>query len=136
MDIYSQLERDEGIRTHPYTDTTGNLTIGVGRNLSVKGLTPEEIEFLLLKDVHEVTIELEARLPWFQALDAARQGVIVNMAFNMGFSGLETFPKFLAAVAQGDWETAASEMLNSEWAKQVGVRANRLAVQMKSGVWV
>ena len=126
MDIYEQLRRDEGVQSHPYTDTTGNLTIGVGRNLNAKGLTGEEISHLLENDVRELTMELGGRLPWYQALDDARQGVVQNMAFNMGIAGLEGFPRMLQAIAQGDWNTAADEMRDSLWAKQVGDRAVRL----------
>jgi lysozyme len=134
--IYSQLRRDEGIRSHPYTDTEGKLTIGVGRNLTDKGLSQREIDFLLGNDVNEMLEGLQSRLPWFAALDPARQGVILNMAFNMGIAGLDGFPRFLQAVAQGNWETAADEMRDSLWAKEVGERAVRLEQQMRTGVWV
>jgi lysozyme len=62
--------------------------------------------------------------------------VLVNMCFNLGFEGLEKFPKFLMACAQGDWNTAAEEMHNSLWDKQVGARAVRLEEQMRTGEWV
>ena len=38
MNIYDQLRRDEGVRFKPYQDTVGKWTIGVGRNLSDKGI--------------------------------------------------------------------------------------------------
>jgi lysozyme len=136
MNIFEQLERDEGSRSHPYTDTAGKTTIGVGRNLDAKGLTGEEISHLLENDIRELESELRARLPWFEALDDARQGVIKNMAFNMGITGLERFPRMMQAVAQGDWNTAADEMKDSLWAKEVGDRAVRLEQQMRSGMWV
>lgn len=134
--IYEQLRRDEGVRTFPYRDTRGLLTIGVGRNLNSKGLTDEEIDHLLENDIREITLEANGKLPWFPALDGVRQGVILNMIFNIGFAGLEKFPRFLQAVAQGQWETAADEMGNSEWARQVGDRAVRLEEQMRTGAWV
>jgi lysozyme len=135
-DIYSQLRRDEGMRPFPYTDTAGKLTIGVGRNLTDDGLLQNEIDFLLGNDVANVTEELLDRLPWFKSLDDARQGVLLNMCFNLGFPKLEEFAKFLAACAQGDWSTAADEMKNSAWAREVGDRAVRLEEQMRTGVWV
>ena len=136
MDIYQQLRRDESSRNFPYVDTTGNTTIGVGRNLSTVGLFDNEIEALLTNDVARAIQVLTTRLPYFTELDPVRQGVLINMCFNLGFAGLEGFPKMLAAVAHGDWATASSEMLNSTWAKQVGDRANRLAQQIVSGQWV
>jgi lysozyme len=135
-DIYSQLRRDEGVRPFPYTDTAGKLTIGVGRNLTDDGLSNDEIEYLLDADVDKAGRNLRTRLPWLTNLDVVRQGVLLNMCFNLGFSKLEEFSKFLAACAQGDWATAAEEMKNSAWAREVGDRAVRLEEQMRTGVWV
>jgi lysozyme len=134
--ISSQLRRDEGVRQFPYVDTVGKTTIGVGRNLTDVGLSDAEIDFLLSNDIQKVLNQLQARLPYFEALDPARQGVLINMAFNLGFAGLEGFPRMLSAFAQGDWERAASEMLESRWATQVGARAERLAEQTRTGQWV
>jgi lysozyme len=136
MDIYEQLRRDEGFRTHPYTDTKGKLTIGIGRNLNAKGLTEEEIYHLLDNDLREIEQELRARLPWYQALNDARQGVVKNMTFNMGIVGLEKFPRMLQAMAQGEIETVCEEMRDSLWAKEVGDRAVRLEQQWRTGEWV
>jgi lysozyme len=134
-DIASQLRRDEGFRNFPYADIGGKLTIGVGRNLTDRGLSNLEIEFLLQNDIAQTRETLVARLPWFSNLDPIRQAVIVNMAFNLGFNGLEKFSALLAAAAKGDWATAGREMLDSAWARQVGDRANRLAQQIVSGQW-
>src|ERR1039458_5541895 len=133
MDIYDQLRRDEGTRKLPYSDTAGKVTIGVGRTLTDDGLSDAEIETLLHNDVSAITAELNSRLPWFEALDPVRQGALVNMGFNLGFAGLENFPRMLMAFAQGDWAMAAAEMMNSEWSRQVGERASRLALQVKAG---
>lgn len=135
MDILEQLARDEGTRSFPYLDTVGKITIGVGRNLTDAGLSPEEIAFLLKNDVDRVRNQLTSRLPYFSALDPARQDVLVNMSFNLGFGGLEKFPLMLSAIAKGNWDEASDEMLGSLWARQVGVRAKRLALQIRTGIW-
>jgi lysozyme len=57
------------------------------------------------------------------------------MTFNMGVGRLSGFKNFLAAMAAGDWKTARNEMLDSTWAKQVGARAQRLAIQIDTGAW-
>jgi lysozyme len=135
MDIIEQLKRDEGVRNFPYTDTVGKLTIGVGHNLTDKGISDNAVNFLLQEDIAEVTNQLQSRLPYFEQLDSIRQSVLINMAFNLGFGGLEKFSAMLQYVAQGDWNDAAIEMLDSLWAKQVGARATRLATQMRTGEW-
>jgi lysozyme len=48
------------------------------------------------------------------------------MCFNLGLTRLLGFKKFLAAMEAGDWKTAGVEMLDSKWARQVGVRSTRL----------
>ena len=40
-----------------------------------------------------------------------------------------------AALAAGDYEKAAAEMLDSKWAVQVGNRSRELARQMRVGEW-
>lgn len=135
MTLRDQLIRDEGRRLKPYTDTTGHVTIGVGRNLTDKGLSLAEAEVLLDHDIADAEIDLQDHLPWTGALDEARRGVLLNMTFNLGVVGLLGFRRMLAAVEAGDWTTAAREMRASHWAEQVGARAERLARQMESGAW-
>jgi lysozyme len=55
------------------------------------------------------------------------------MAFNLGVAGLLSFKNTLAAVKAGEWAKASAGMLASKWAKQVGLRAVRLAHMMKHG---
>ena len=133
--LKSALMRDEGLRLKPYTDSTGHLTIGFGRNLSQVGISLAEAEDLLDHDIARASADVQAALPWTVGLDEARRGMLINMAFNLGIGGLLGFQKMLVAVQAGDWPTAALEALNSEWAQQVGPRAYRLSRQIETGVW-
>src|SRR5690606_23159791 len=99
-------------------------------------LRDDGIDYLLRNDVAEVVAELDRRLPWSVGLDDARRGVLLNMAFNLGVSGLLGFRKTLALVERGEYAAASVEMLDSKWARQVKGRADRLAEQMKTGRWV
>lgn len=127
--------RDEGLRLKPYRDPTGNLTIGYGHNLDAQGITKAQADQLLDDDLNEVVTELAAAFPWLSAFGDARFAVLANMSYNMGLSGLLMFERMFAALRDGDCETAACEMLQSRWARQVGDRAVRLAEQMRTGVW-
>ena len=62
-----------------------------------------------------------------------RQDVFIEMVFNMGPSRVAGFRNMLQAFRDEDWELASVEMLDSKWARQVGVRANRLAKIMSDG---
>jgi lysozyme len=130
--MVAELSRDEGRELKPYVDSVGKTSIGVGRNLTDVGISDAECDALLANDVARTTAWLDRNLPWWRGLDAVRQRVIVNMAFNM-LGGLLEFTQFLAAARQGNWQAAHDEMLDSKWAKQVGARAQRLATMMLTG---
>ena len=135
MDIIEQLTRDEGCRQFPYVDTVGKTTIGVGRNLTDVGLSAEEIDYLLANDVKKVQGQLSA-YDWYNKLDPVRQGAIQNLTFNIGINGVLHFPSAIHYLSVGDWGNAKAQLLNSLWATQVGQRAQRLAQQIETGVWV
>ena len=125
----------EGLRLKPYTDTVGKTTIGVGRNLTDKGLSFGEAEILFTHDLEEHEMDLVGAYPWVLALDAVRYAVMVDMAFNLGISRLSGFRVTLSSVEGGDYQQAAEEMLQSKWARQVKTRAVRLSEMMASGEW-
>lgn len=134
-----QLEQEEGRRRSAYQDHLGFWTIGVGRLIDARkggGLREEEIDLLLANDIEAKRAEVFAALPWARSLDAARQAVVVGMAFQMGTGGLLGFRNTLDAVARGDYDAAARGMLQSLWAKQTPARAFRMAEQMRSGQWM
>lgn len=132
--LSDELRRDEGVRAKAYRDTVGKLTIGVGRNLDDRGLSSDEIDYLLKNDIQIVLDELDKRLPWWRKMSVVRQRVLANMAFNMGLPVLLAFRNTLAAMESGRYDDAAAGMLSSKWAKQVGARADRLAKMMKEGM--
>lgn len=135
MNVREQLTRDEGCRLKPYKDTVGKLTIGIGRNLDDVGISLEEAHYLLDNDIDRARNNCTANISFFKNLDDARQGVLVNMCFNMGISKLLHFPRLLGAMERGDWNAAADEILTSKYAKDVGDRAKRMAEQVKTGEW-
>lgn len=134
-----QLRGDEGTKPCVYQDNLGFWTIGVGRLVDARkpgaGLRPKEIDFLLANDIEDRVKALSAKLPWFLSLDEARQGVLLNMSFQMGAAGLFAFTTTLAHVRAGRYDEAAKAMLESKWAKQTPARAERMAKQMRTGEW-
>lgn len=131
--LQKQLVLHEGCRLKPYRCTGGKLTIGIGRNLDDAGISRDEAMLLLRNDMARAIGAVRTELPWVDKLDDVRQRVLVDMAFNLGIDGLLAFKNTLAAVASGDYDRAATEMLNSRWAGQVGERARRLARMMRTG---
>jgi len=136
--LKNQLRHDEGVRKHAYTDSEGYLTIGVGRLIDrVKGgrLSDDEIELMLNNDVDRFSARLSHDYSWFDDLSDVRQEVLVNMAFNLGLSGLAGFRLMLGAIARGDWLDASREGLDSKWSGQVGNRAIRLMQALRTNQW-
>lgn len=148
--LIADLVRDEGLRLRPYRDTEGLLTIGVGRCLDTSPLTADELahighdcrsraitetqaKYLLAQSIDATLADLDRELPWWRDLDEVRQRVLANMAYNLGIRGLMGFRNTLSAVRRGDYAIAATGMIGSKWARQVGARADRLAVMMREG---
>lgn len=131
--LIADLRRDEGERLKPYKDTVGKLTIGVGRNLDDVGLSADESAYLLSNDIKRVYSDLDRSLPWWRSMSVNRQRVLANMCFNLGLGKLLGFKNTLAFMKAGQYEKAASGMLNSLWATQVKGRADRLAALMRQG---
>jgi lysozyme len=136
MDIgkmVDELIRDEGVRIGPYLDSVGKLTIGIGRNLDDVGITVKEARYLCLNDIFRAMGDLDTNIGWWRELTEGRQRVMVNMCFNLGITRLLGFRNTLQAIQEGRYVDAATSMLDSKWAKQVGPRAVRLAETMRTG---
>lgn len=134
MNLLKRLKIDEGERLKPYMDSVGKMSIGVGRNLTDRGIRRDEMELMFANDVKEAKEELLKSHYWAGFLDEPRQEVLINMSFNMGLPTLSKFTRTLQAIKNGRYSDAADEMLDSKWARQVGKRAERLSKQMRTGV--
>ena len=150
----NKLIAHEGLRLQVYKDTLGIDTIGIGRNLEDRGITKEELDwmdipsmdavyeygiteadamYLAKNDVQIVEDELVRAHPCVEELDAVRQLVLIDMAFNLGVPRLCKFKKMWAAVHTKQFDIAAKEMLDSRWARQVKSRSTKLAHAMHHG---
>lgn len=144
-----ELRGDEGERLKVYDDATGlpigpgsvvkgNPSIGVGRNLSGRGISRAESQNMLDADCDQCAADLGPHLPWVTTLTAGRQTVIYSLYFNVGLGNplrfLARWPHFLAQMQAGQWEAAASNLETTQpWASQVGPRAHRLAELVRYG---
>lgn len=131
------IELHEGRVPHAYEDSLGYLTIGIGHLIDQRkgGRLPDPIiDALFEHDLHEHANELFAHLSWARDLDPVRQAVLVDMYFNLR-RGLLGFKETLRHFEAGQWDAAASAMLDSKWARQVKDRAQRLAKMVRTGEW-
>lgn len=144
--LIKRLRVEEDIRLQVYDDATGkpikpgsvvkgNPTIGIGTNIGPgAGITETEAEYLLWNRLVLAGADA-ATLPGWHDLSDPRRLVLVDMVFNMGAKKLREFRLMLAALEAGDYDSAANQMLDSAWARQVKGRAIQLARIMRTGVW-
>lgn len=133
--LSKQLEVDEGKKERIYLDTANppKWTGGVGRNLSDRAFSEDEIQLMLSNDIDLATRDVRQLVPGFDYLSDARQEAIVNFVFNLGYTRASKFKKSFSLLNSSRFEEAADEFLNSAWAKQVGARAIRVTDAIRNG---
>lgn len=136
--IEEQLILDEGRKASAYQDKFGYWTVGIGTCIDGRlgcGLSEEEQLYLLRNRVNDRRAAIIKQWPWTEQLDAVRFEVLINMSYQMGIHGLSNFHMMLSAAQRGEWTAAKDAMLDSLWAKsEDSPRANRLAIQMETGI--
>lgn len=134
--LVADLKLDEGLKLHAYQDILGYWTIGHGRLIDERkggGITKAEAEILLYGDVERVQREVRQFIPWYPDQPETVQRALCNMAYQMGLKGLLGFRKTLELIRQGHYYEAASEAMDSKWAKQTPNRAERVARLIRLG---
>jgi|TARA_B110000902_G_scaffold28571_1_gene30958 lysozyme len=126
------ITRHEGSRLQMYQDSLGIWTIGVGHNIQEKGISPKVMELMLDEDLEEAISELKRSVSFFSKMPQQVQEALVNLSFNMGIPRLMQFKKTLALLREGDFESAADELLDSRYAEQVGRRALEIADMIRT----
>lgn len=158
--LEEQLILHEGLRLEVYKCPAGYWTVGVGRNLEGKPLTPEEQEkvlgirglspgeviemlkatgikekdalYLLGNDLRDAENDLKS-FSWFEKLDPVRQKVVIDMRFNLGPTRFREFKRMIKALEEGSYKQASFEMVDSIWYWQTGNRSRRLVKMMARG---
>ncbi len=132
-ELIEEVKREEGFVAKVYLDTKGKQTIGYGTLLE-DGISEAEAELLLRHRLGLMAEEIE-RSPRSGAYANLRPGAkraVLNMAYNMGVPSLLGFKKMWAALGKGDYEGAAAEALDSDYARELPARAGRVAGMMRS----
>ena len=140
--LREELERDEGVKYEVYLDHLGYPTFGIGhlitdddpeRGASVgTKVDSDRVQEAFETDVETVLSDCERLYVQFEHLPEEVQLIVANMMFNMGYTRLSKFKGMKRGVDARDWESAADEMVDSRWYKQVTRRADRLVVRMRS----
>ena len=139
--LREEIEYDEGSVNKIYLDHLGLATFGIGHLVTE---WDEEYGFEVGTDVSEdrcieafnrdiktVLSDCNKLYSDFDELPEEVQRIIANMMFDMGRPRLSKFKGMKAGVDARDWNSAANEMVDSNWYKQVTKRAERLVVRMR-----
>ena len=126
-ELIERLKVNEGFRSRVYQCSLGFDTIGYGFAIKDLELTEKEAEHLLTNRVSQKHLHLLDNLDWYSDMPPEVQGVVLEMVYQLGFSGFKKFKKAISNMKDKNWKEAATEMLDSRWAKQTPNRANRLA---------
>ncbi len=134
-ELFHRIKEHEGYRKKLYVDSVGKQSIGIGRNLTDRGLRDDEILLLYNNDMSESIREMR-QFEWWNQLDRVRKEVILELHFNIGLTRLLKFRQTIAALEKKDYEGASMHLLNSLWAKQVGPnRSNDMANRLRTGAY-
>ena len=139
--LREQLKIDEGCVYEIYNDHLGYPTFGIGHlvresdpeNGSPLGteVSEDRVNEAFDADIEIVLSDCNILYPDFEDLPEEAQQIIANMMFNLGRPRLSKFVGMKRGVDAKDWNSAADEMVDSRWYRQVGVRAERLVNRMR-----
>lgn len=140
--LREQIAYDEGIEHKIYLDHLGLPTFGIGHLIresdpehgsEVGTLVSEDrVNEAFESDIQTVLSDCNKLYSDFENLPEEAQLIIANMMFNLGYPRLSKFKGMKRGVDARDWNTAADEMVDSRWYRQVTNRAERLVQRMRA----
>ena len=151
FDTYNKLlesvRKHEGYRNKVYLDTLGKRTVGVG-HLCVEDFWEDDKEYeesflmeILQKDLQgsiDGADDLINNCPSGGKANISDDAkiIIIEMVFQLGKTGVSKFRNMWKALQQDppSYSVAATEMLDSRWAKQTPNRAKEMSDHMKDCV--
>ena len=138
--LMKSVKAHEGFRNSVYKDTLGKRTVGYG-HLCVEDhwednreYTIPELERVLEADLNNAVQGAESLLRDGPVLDDLAQELIVEMIFQLGKTGVSKFRNMWKALQKEppQYDVAATEMMDSRWAKQTPRRAKGMSDHMRS----
>ena len=141
--LLESVKKHEGYRNKVYLDTLGKRTVGVG-HLCVEDFWEDNKEYeekflmdILQKDLQgsiDGAEDLINNCPSGGKANISDEAkiIIIEMVFQLGKTGVSKFRNMWKALQQNppQYSVAASEMLDSRWAKQTPNRAKEMSNHM------
>ena len=137
-EVKERIKKHEGFVNKIYLDSLGKATIGYGHLITPNDNFEEGVEYSkeLLDEVFNRDFLIAKRdadelLQDISIVENAH-GIIIEMVFQLGKTGVSKFKKMFTALSVGDYNEAANQMLDSQWRKQTPKRCEELAEQIRS----
>ena len=136
--LLESVKKHEGYRNKVYLDTLGKRTVGVG-HLCVEDFWEDDKEyeekFLMTILEHDLQSAIKGAKDLMQEhgcmdIDEVAEEIIIEMVFQLGKTGVSKFRNMWKHLSALEYASAASEMLDSRWAKQTPNRAEGMSAQM------
>ena len=136
--LLESVKKHEGYKNTVYLDTRNKRTVGVG-HLCVEDFWEDDKEYeesflmdILQKDLQGSIDGAEDLCKGLKISDDAKI-LIIEMIFQLGKTGVKKFRNMWKALQQDppQYDVAATEMLDSRWAKQTPNRAKEMSDHMR-----
>ena len=125
--LLDRVKEHEGFRSKVYKCTEGYDTIGYGFAIKDLELDEDIAEEILIRKLEKLIKRVRNKFDWLDSVPHEVQGVLVEMSYQMGLSGVCKFKNALKYMEHQNWEKAADEMLMSRWYRQTPNRAKELS---------
>ena len=125
--LLDRVKEHEGFRSKVYKCTEGYDTIGYGFAIKDLELDEDLAEEILIRKLEKLIKRVRSKFDWLDSVPHEVQGVLVEMSYQMGLSGVCKFKNALKYMEHQNWEKAADEMLMSRWHRQTPNRARELS---------
>ena len=134
--LKKQIAKHEGYEPRVYKCPNGYDTIGYGFTIKDLYMDKEIADLILDKKIRGILASIEANEDWdswFWDKPQNVKEVLINMIFQIGFSGVRKFKKTIQYIKDDNFLMAAEEMLDSKWARSDSPnRAKELSDIIKS----
>lgn len=138
-----RLKLDEGLSLTAYPDPkTGKApwTIGYGCTGAtiLEGTTwsQAQADGAIIGRTSVISTQLGRQIVGWSGLNLVQQDVLINIAYNIGMTGLSKWLKTLTYIANKNYKLAAQEIRDNKlWRQEVGGRVDRCADAFETGSW-
>ena len=135
--LKEMIVKHEGHEPRVYKCSNGFDTIGYGFAIKDLFFDKETSDFVLDKKIRGILGGINADEDdldtWFWDKPQAIREVLINMIYQIGFSGVRKFKKTIRYIKEDNFSLAAEEMLDSKWARSDSPnRAKELSDIVKS----